>query len=322
MPDRLREFAKWCAGPRGRAWVQRMRVRRLHARQFLFRRLYRRGRVNVCNGVQVFTSFTRNSEWYEPPSVPVLEFEQRIIRFSLPQVDGTGVLDIGAHHGFFSGFLLDLLRSTEPLPNGAGWLVLALEPDAEAFAVLEKTIALYPNTHQIEAINAALGHHTGMIATYETEMPCMSTFNYKGTSRKVGTISCLSLDECKRRYFPEVRIGFIKIDIDGFEEALFKGEADTLTSDHPVILMEYVPTLLEDSEVDPQGFLADLLDRYQVYWCRHQDWSIQPIGMDAYARIREIGGITNLLLVPNGMRFDVDLIRAKCALGPVAQVGH
>ncbi len=160
-------------------------------------------------------------------------------------VPGSVVVDVGANIGLYT-----LRFARRAGPQGR---VVAFEPDAENFTLLEANIAAngYAN---IAAVRKAVSDRTGVSTLYR----CVENrgdhmlFNPGGWSG--ATTEVVALDD----YFaPGERVDFIKIDIQGAEVLAFRGMKRVLL-DNPqaAILCEFCPELLVLAGHDPRALLA------------------------------------------------------------------
>jgi FkbM family methyltransferase len=146
-------------------------------------------------------------------------------------------IDIGANKGAYTYFLSKLSRE-----------VLAFEPNPRIFPILEKAVAA-----NVTAYPVALSDRSG-VATFRIPK------GKKGLSNQRGTLSEILTDEPYSEIEVETRrlgdyglsnIGFIKIDVEGFEQHVIEGAKDTIRENRPILLVEieemHTGQSLEDS---------------------------------------------------------------------------
>lgn len=143
--------------------------------------------------------------------------------------DGTGLtLDIGANLG------LTALALAQIAPQAK---VLAFEPVANAYALLQKNIA----TNQIANVttfNIALGNSCGYANLFVNDRNYASSFIVSTSSQQdSGQVPLQRLDDFLAQR-DDCRIGFIKIDVEGYELEVLAGAAATLQRDQPIVLLE------------------------------------------------------------------------------------
>jgi FkbM family methyltransferase len=130
-------------------------------------------------------------------------------------------LDIGANIGVISMALA-----------ASGFKVAAFEPQPEVFKLLKKNVGLDADVH-----NMALGLGAGvadMPKVYYSEKGNFGGLGI-GTKSMYGSyqVPVASLDS-----FEFSNVGFIKIDVEGFEELVLRGGVETITRDKPIMYIE------------------------------------------------------------------------------------
>jgi FkbM family methyltransferase len=150
----------------------------------------------------------------------------------LDTCDIKGFWDIGANIGYYAW----LIRSTRPDVR-----VLAVEPDAMNFRLLEQTRVYAP---EVEILNVAVSEREGAAtflidsvsgATGTLEV-ATATYNERhyGESRRSTTVATLTLDSLRTGRTPP---DLIKIDVEGHESAVLAGASSVMQSG-PVVLIE------------------------------------------------------------------------------------
>jgi FkbM family methyltransferase len=155
--------------------------------------------------------------------------ERDSIEFLLGQnIINTTAIDIGANRGIYSYWMSKKV--------GASGKVIAFEPQPELEIHLQELRqSFHLNNLIIE--NKALSDHCGNDYLYRTEAGSGgATFNeYKGLEKVY--IEVTSLDEYfKTKEFPQ--ISFIKCDVEGHEQHVFKGADHILKKCKPILLFE------------------------------------------------------------------------------------
>jgi FkbM family methyltransferase len=141
--------------------------------------------------------------------------------YQIPQTRleaGDVVIDCGSAEGFFS------LLATE---QGAKQ-VICLEPHPSYLCALKETFA---GDERITIVAAAIGDRVGDIHLSNDGIASMVTDREDGTIPvKVETIDhlCASLD---------IRPTYIKADIEGYEEKMLMGAAETIATHHPKLAL-------------------------------------------------------------------------------------
>lgn len=153
-------------------------------------------------------------------------------------------LDIGANIGCISMAL-----------SNAGYEVVAFEPQPEVFKLLEKN-------HNGKNINSALGMGSGMV-----DMPKVY-YSTKGNFGGLGIgmpsvygsykVPMVDLDS-----FGFENVGFIKIDVEGFETEVLTGAIDTINRCKPIMY-------IEDDRIDKRSKLRDKIKSLGYTYEMHQ----------------------------------------------------
>ena len=155
-------------------------------------------------------------------------------------------LDIGANIGVISMALL-----------ASGHNVVAFEPQPEVFKLLEKNMGSYG-----KAYNTALGLDAGVV-----NMPKVyysTKGNFGGLGIGMGSIygsyevPVNSLDS----YLLE-DVGFIKIDVEGFETQVLRGGRETIMRDKPIMY-------IEDDRIEKRTILREAIRSLGYTYTTHQ----------------------------------------------------
>lgn len=138
---------------------------------------------------------------------------------------GRNAVDAGANKGTYSYFLGRLAQH-----------VYAYEPNPKMFDILAKTAS-----HKITVSPIALSNRSGT-AILRVPISAAGGYSNQGASLsetkvsgKFGSVEVKTrrLDECGHK-----NIGFIKIDVEGFEQEVLEGGFETIERDKPVLLIE------------------------------------------------------------------------------------
>lgn len=163
---------------------------------------------------------------------------------------GSTVLDVGAHHGYFS--ILAARRA------GIKGTVYAMEPASENFQILKKNIELNHLTNVI-AVNKAASN-TSASAPFFIAKPNdvqWSLFPTLRTGEYSVPVECITIDELLGGETVDV----VKMDIEGSEPFAMEGMKQTLsTSPNIVLFLEFHGPWLRRAGVEPEDFL-DQMDR-------------------------------------------------------------
>jgi FkbM family methyltransferase len=151
------------------------------------------------------------------------EAEVKLLPFLVDRA--RNAVDAGANKGTYSYFLAR--RSQH---------VYAFEPNPKMFDILRRTAS-----NKITASSLALSNRSGT-ATLRVPISARGGYSNQGASLsatkvtgKFATVEVTSrrLDECGLK-----NIGFMKIDVEGFEQEVLEGAFETIERDKPVLLIE------------------------------------------------------------------------------------
>lgn len=170
---------------------------------------------------------------------------------------GMTVVDVGSNIGSYLSLLARLVG-----PSGR---VFAFEPDPENYRRLQSVAARFP---QVEAVQAAVSDRTGTLTFYLSDDLNVDHRSYDpGEDRSEMTVPSFRLDDYLGN---EIRVDFIKMDIQGAEWFALQGMKDVLARSPGVkLLFEFWPEALEQAAGDAlkpvefleeRGFRIDLLE--------------------------------------------------------------
>ncbi len=186
---------------------------------------------NVC-GVTL-GSFNGFSEFHSVAR-GVSSAEQYFLS-TFPFRDGA-ILDIGANLGLFALVVRNVLPDRR---------IIAFEPAPSTFAALSSNVARN-NASNIECRQLAVSDRDGMVPFVVRENArANSSIGTPGSNRGTTSIDipCVTLDS----YASETQIGriaLLKVDVEGFEEAVFAGASRVLSTLRPqLVYFEVCPAL-------------------------------------------------------------------------------
>lgn len=160
---------------------------------------------------------------------------------------GMTVLDVGAHCGYFSVLLADLVG-----PSGK---LLSFEPNPPMAELLRRTIAVNGFDGRTTVYELALGDANGSATL---DVPKNEPKNAHVVKGAVGP----GMVEVPLRRADDIAdaldADFIKIDAEGAEQAIWKGLNGVLSRNRPLtILLEFAAVRYDN----PAGFLDEILSR-------------------------------------------------------------
>lgn len=213
------------------------------------------------------------------------EREVRLLSFLVPK--GRSAVDAGANKGVYAHFLAK--RASR---------VLAFEPNPKIFAVLARAKAA-----NVESYPIALSNVSGEA---ELRLPQMGKGGY---SNQGGSLSVAKVYERYRTVAVATKrlddyalddLGFLKIDVEGFEEEVIAGAAETIRRCRPNLLVEIeerytkVPVEQTLARIVKLGYCGLFLDQGGVL-C-----SLEAFDPVAHHRKATAGYVNNFLFLPLG----------------------
>lgn len=167
-------------------------------------------------------------------------------------------LDVGAHIGITACLLGRRARAGR---------VVAFEAAPHAAALLRRNLAAN-GVGNAEVVEAAISHRAGTILFHDAANAAGAhavTSRYPGEAPPTITLPALTLDGWAESRPDLGRVGFIKIDVEGFEPNVLAGTARLIARDRPVILMEFNAWCLNAFHGhSPAAFAAALLRCFEV----------------------------------------------------------
>ncbi len=223
--------------------------------------------------------------------LPVLEAtgqwepeECDLVRDVLANCEGDLLIDIGAH----VGYLTHVMAEASSLP------ILAVEAEPLNAALLG--FNLIRNGHgNVLPIHAAAGSTTVLT---DISVDPTNTGGHKAFFRpglESSSIGRIALDDLLP---PEVRVDFVKIDVEGMEQDVIRGMERIITDHRPTILAEFYPAAIEEASEEPAAVLNLFRAMgYRTLLPQHDDHSDAPVeDVVALARSAEGGYVTMLLV--------------------------
>jgi len=172
---------------------------------------------------------------------------------------GATVIDVGANLGFFTLLLADL--------TGAEGRVLSFEPNEGLAGRLASSIEVNGFAGFTTLHRCAAGAAEGRVALdVELRSPGGGRVREDGA----GTVPIRRLDS-----FPEaLDAEFIKIDVEGHEQQVWRGMTGILARGHPLtVFMEFTVQRYPD----PAGFLAEIAGEGFSIGLIHHDGQVRPV---------------------------------------------
>lgn len=252
------------------------------------------------NGVQVFCDFENPAfAWYDADA-PHLGFDKRVIHTVLAQTDGTVLIDIGAHFGFYAAVFAEEIRKR-------GGKLIAVEPDPASFRCLERTAGQYRDVESV-LLPYAISDEDGELQMFRAASgPCLHSYEEEGAA-PAATVRAATLDTIVAEHVrPGERIAMIKVDVDGAEPFFMRGATRTLAQHDPIVFIEFSPSNLRSSGHDPRAFFAELCAGREVYWLSYERLHARRVTLADYGTIAaEVGeAVTDLILAPSTLHLAI-----------------
>ena len=165
---------------------------------------------------------------------------------------GSVFLDIGANIGYYTVLAGSVV--------GADGLVIAYEPDAENFQLLEHNIALNGLTN-VRPFRAALGENSSQGSIYlSRDNKGNHRLFDEGDGRQTSAVEIVHGDEHVAQLTE--RLDFIKVDTEGYEARVLEGLHATILANraHLAMVIEFCPYGLRQAHTSGTQLLADLAE--------------------------------------------------------------
>ncbi len=213
----------------------------------------------------------RFEEWFKRTFVPARLDMWRFVRKQLQRGEAELrllprlvprdriAIDIGANRGVYTHVLSRLTPHVE-----------AFEPNPTVFRRLRRALPANARAHQVA------------LADREGEAQLLVPVDHDRYADQRATLSAESADAASRPVAVPVRtldsfafqnVGFIKIDVEGFEQAVLRGARETLRRERPVLLVEMEERHTTEPIERSLSALAAL--GYELFFARGDD--IHPI---------------------------------------------
>lgn len=174
--------------------------------------------------------------------------ELAIVLDALPP--GATFVDIGANIGCYT---LPAARRVGP-----GGRVLAIEAAPSILPYLENNVS-NNGLRNVEIVATAVGEREGRVAFHEAPA---NSFGMGSIAPQFGALAVqvriTRLDSIlKDRHMPDVHV--IKVDVEGFELNVFRGAEETLRTQRPLVLFEFLDWAEDRAGIGQVGAAQDLL---------------------------------------------------------------
>jgi len=162
---------------------------------------------------------------------------------------GMNVLDLGANYGWFT------LISSKIIGNTGH--VFSFEPDPNLMKTLKENVALNDLTN-VSFFPVAISNISGNAKlSLNPDYPTRNKVNSKTLLENTINIDTISVDEfCEQK---DLKVDFIKMDIEGSEVKAFEGMKKTLLNNPKIkMIVEFNPHAISDVGSSPEDFITFL----------------------------------------------------------------
>lgn len=171
-------------------------------------------------------------------------------------------IDVGAHHGEFSKFLINTNFFSK---------VLAFEPNLDSYSATQNTVFSLPDC-VFEVINVALSSESGLLDLYsDADTATASLLRYDASYQNQGqikkhSVSVISLDEYLDGNLGNFRLQLLKIDTQGNDLAVIKGARQVILRHRPIIQTEFIYIQLYEGQCSPKELFNEFATlNYEMY---------------------------------------------------------
>ena len=148
-------------------------------------------------------------------------YEQKFLEY-IASLNKKGLyLDVGGNIGNHTVFFANFTKATE---------VMSFEPHPEVFKSLKKNVKANDPKKKVKLKHMALGEEEGSVQIEEAESDKLGGSRVK----KGGDIPMKRLDDVVGKN----KVSVIKVDVEGFEEAVLRGATAVLKRDKPELFLE------------------------------------------------------------------------------------
>lgn len=223
------------------------------------------------------------------------EWEPWVTRFiSATLQPNDVVVDIGANCGFFTLLAADIV--------GPGGLVVAIEPQAQLRARIDKSIAVngfggFVASRQVAVGEASATAQLIHVGDYRGSASiAMPGPQKQGEDVSVQTLPDI-IGDVGRQFGRDVVPNFIKIDVEGFEVSVWRGMRDWIKRlESIIIITEFSPISYLSIGEDPKAYLEDIMECGFAVSRLHHDATETPFGIGDVAEVIASSSYADLIL--------------------------
>jgi FkbM family methyltransferase len=200
----------------------------------------------------------------------------RLTKYHPHLFKGGNIIDIGANIGYTSYVFSKVIEHS--------YKIFAFEPEKKNIEFLKKTSQKYNFLNHLELIAAAVGDHLGEIELWKnkTNNADHRILTQKLKNQLKGIIDTqktplITIDHYFKQFERPFPISFIKMDVQGYEQAVCNGMIDTLLQNSNVVIgFEYCPYVIESLGFQPKELLQFFQERHFNFYYLNKKNQIEP----------------------------------------------
>ena len=203
------------------------------------------------------------------------------------------IIDVGANIGYTATVFA---RALSP-----GYQVHAFEPDTTNYQLLLRTIDAHRLDQRIIATRAAVGDRDGLARLWRNDRHHgdhrIVTPAFQDRADTVTEVPMVTIDAVvEQRGLRPGTVGFVKIDVQGYELAVCRGMVRTM-EDNPraILAVEYSPGEMVELGFEPSVLLQHLVDSGFTLYILRRDGTFAPTTMTRLLRDQAPGDYLDLL---------------------------
>jgi FkbM family methyltransferase len=177
------------------------------------------------------------------------DYEKETIPIMLDQIrQARCFIDVGANCGIYTVLAATINPDVR---------IVAIEPVPKICAALTRNVRQNRLHGRVTILDVAVGNSDGMVDFHEAEdarMGSLSVHGYQGQAGRLIRVQCRTLDSIVTEL--NIAPDFIKIDVEGFSDAVLRGASRLLETVRPRIVLEANPG-------DPCPRVTKILTKYQ-----------------------------------------------------------
>jgi FkbM family methyltransferase len=175
---------------------------------------------------------------------------------------GGNIIDIGANIGYTSYVFSRIIE--------APYKIFAFEPEEKNIEILKKTSRKYHFSDQLVLVSSAVGAYVGEIELWKNasnnadhRILTPELRNQLEGNIESQKTSLITIDHYFESFNEPFPVSFIKIDVQGYEQAVCDGMVETLKNNPQVVIsFEYCPTVIKSLGFNSEELLQFYKERH------------------------------------------------------------